>query len=140
MAKLVGRLSTQKSRCDSTLKATTQHLEAIESNGLPTLIRISRLGADAIVKVANPHPQLVQKPTGAQNTRTGFYGFLIFVFVTVHRPQTLDASRYQEEATKSRTDRFFLQVLRYVTVVAFPVGAAHESRCHPSQYQTRRAC
>jgi hypothetical protein len=38
----------------------------------PPPVKVSLLIADAIVKLSNPLPQLVQKPCGAQNRRAGF--------------------------------------------------------------------
>ena len=38
-------------------------------------VEASLLSVEAIVKVSNPLPQLVQKTCGAQNRRTGFHAF-----------------------------------------------------------------
>ena len=44
-------------------------------------VEVSLLSAEAIVKVTNPLPQLVNKPFGAQNRRAGFHGFFVSVFL-----------------------------------------------------------
>lgn len=43
--------------------------------------QVSFLSAEAIAKVSNPLPHLVQKPCGAQNRRAGFHGLFVSVFL-----------------------------------------------------------
>lgn len=44
-------------------------------------VEVSLLSVEAIVKVSNPLPRLVQKTCGAQNRRAGFHGLFIPVIL-----------------------------------------------------------
>jgi hypothetical protein len=44
-------------------------------------VQVSLLGAEAIVKVTNALPNLIQKAGRAQNRRAGFHGIFIPVFL-----------------------------------------------------------